>query len=224
MILQPEKPIIGSSRSKILFIKVIPNPYETENVEYVIFCDSEGAYVQIDGTLGIHEVWQSKEVWGCISLRGLTFRETYTFRTQARNILDSLQVSTFSQQAKGIPYSYEVDLNKKVISFNTLIHDIQKNRIPQSWDSKKISDKHPVYSDMSTFLGGLVRRKITGDGKYMISHYYDDIDNRWYIFRSKLDEDFVSKNFTRTYNTNVEWRNSKQPIVGRTQYANPKNK
>ncbi len=84
----PLPPQLSNATFSSLDLTILPetpdaNPAYTE---YSIFCTTTAEYVQVNGTLGATEVFQTRAAWGTITITGLFASAEYCFNAKARNV------------------------------------------------------------------------------------------------------------------------------------------
>jgi fibronectin type 3 domain-containing protein len=79
-----------------LDVNMAPHASENSLVEYSIYCETNGKYVQSDGSLGDSPAWKNDAAWGTIRVTGLAANTAHVFKTQSRNYYDGSVKSEFS--------------------------------------------------------------------------------------------------------------------------------
>jgi PKD repeat protein len=83
---------------KTLEISLRPE-YRVENPSYTtysIYCISTNQYVQLDGTLGNNQVFQTKNDWGTKTIPGISNNKEYCFYAKARNVDGDIRYSDWN--------------------------------------------------------------------------------------------------------------------------------
>src|SRR3989339_182028 len=99
----PAVPTVDNSTTTTVDIVVNKNSSEVSGLEYAIFENTTGKYVQADGTLGNNAVWQTGATWATLTVVGLSSPVSqYVFKTKSRNSSDvSHAVSSESSLSSG---------------------------------------------------------------------------------------------------------------------------
>lgn len=84
----PELPLVNGVTSNTVNVTLqaeapVVNPAYTT---YSIFCTTTNQYLQIDGTLGSTEIFQTSSQWGTITVTGLLLNTSYCFYAKAKNM------------------------------------------------------------------------------------------------------------------------------------------
>ena len=80
----PDAPTVDGVTATSLDVTVNANA-NPAITEFCIYETSNAKFVQLNGSLGATEVWQTAAAWGTITLNGLSTGVTYTFKVKARN-------------------------------------------------------------------------------------------------------------------------------------------
>ena len=83
----PEVPLLSSATSSGMSLALVPespvpNPAYTT---YSVYCATASQYVQVNGTLGAGEVFQTMAAWGTVNISGLAASTNYCFYAKAKN-------------------------------------------------------------------------------------------------------------------------------------------
>ena len=99
----PAAPTVDNATASTADVTVNKNPSEVSGLEYAIFENTSGKYVQTDGTLGNTAVWQTGAIWSTITVNGLSAPVSqYIFKTKSRNSSDVVHaVSSESDLSAG---------------------------------------------------------------------------------------------------------------------------
>ncbi|MCU0421457.1 MAG: YDG domain-containing protein [Bacteroidia bacterium] len=81
----PTAPIVNSPSATTLNIAIGNSDGNPNNTTYAIRENNSGNFVQINGSLGVTEIWQTAATWGTITITGLSSSTSYTFSVKARN-------------------------------------------------------------------------------------------------------------------------------------------
>ncbi len=86
----PAAPTVDNSATTTVDVTVNKNPSEVSGLEYAIFENTTGKYVQAGGTLGNSAVWQTGTSWATVTVTGLSSPVSqYVFKTKSRNSSDT---------------------------------------------------------------------------------------------------------------------------------------
>lgn len=87
----PQAPTVAqvSGNWTALDVNVVAHASENEAIEYAIYCDTTGQWVQSDGSLGASPYYQTEGSWGTVRVTGLSGDTSYGFQTRSRNYYDS---------------------------------------------------------------------------------------------------------------------------------------
>jgi len=86
----PPAPTVNNPQNTAVDVAVNAHASEAGDVQYAIFENSTGKYVQADGTLNTSAVWQLATTWGTKTVSGLTSPvANYSFKVKSRNPSDT---------------------------------------------------------------------------------------------------------------------------------------
>lgn len=99
----PSTPQVGAPTPNSLVVAVVPNPDETADVHYAVWCPTVEKYVDYaTGVFGDSPIWGNHSQWNGdagVKVVGLSSKTTYSFRTMASNPLHHPAKSDFSGAA-----------------------------------------------------------------------------------------------------------------------------
>lgn len=92
----PALPQLGNATSSSMTVTLIAespdaNPSYTT---YSIYCTTTSQYVQANGTLGASEIFQTRAVWGTVTVTGLSASANYCFYAKAKNMDGDVRIAT----------------------------------------------------------------------------------------------------------------------------------
>lgn len=81
----------------------------------------------------------------------------------------------------------------------------------------------PIYAESADGftdipLGSRINHFISKDGKRKITYYFESVHNKWRIYTQELTDDYVPISIAPSFNRQQAWRNSRSPIVSRSQW------
>lgn len=111
----PAAPTVDDPTVGTVDVTINPHAGEAIGLEYAILETTQNKYVQTDGILGDSIVWQTDDVWGTVTVRGLVNDSyAYQFKTVSRNPNDSAHApsseSAYSGGASSTNQSPVIDL------------------------------------------------------------------------------------------------------------------
>jgi len=110
----PGAPVLADPTSETIDITLADdgNPGHTE---YAVYNETDGTYLDADGTASAEAVWLSKSAWGTVTVVSLTPLTTYSFKAKARNVADeetafgdSASLETYGLASDELTTTFEV--------------------------------------------------------------------------------------------------------------------